>query len=48
MNKISNNLFINLNIINRIDFKRIKANESIKIESTCLNKTNVNVEILEA
>lgn len=48
MNKISNKLFINLNVINKVDFKRIKANESIKIKSTCLNKTNVNVEILKA
>lgn len=48
MNKISNKLFVKLNVGNEVDFKRISAGNSIEIKSTCTNKTNVNVKILEA
>ena len=45
---MSNNLFVKLSISNQVDFNKVSASSSITIKSTCTNKTNVNVKILEA
>lgn len=48
MDKMSDKLFLKLNVANEVGFKEISTSNSIKIKSTCTNKTNVNVKILEA